>query len=234
MHDEVQVVILAAGMGTRLGRPHPKSLTRLKNGSTILGQQLGNVRAVFGERTEILIVVGFKMEQIMEAAPDVSFAYNEAYDQTNTSKSLVKALRCTGSRGVLWMNGDVVFQPEVFHQVKPLIERGQSFVCVNTSSVGKEEVKYTVGDGGTIVQLAKTIPVEDAAGEAVGINYVAAADKDALIARLDEVDDQDYFERGLELAIERDGMQVVPVDITELFAMEIDFEEDLQRANKEL
>ncbi|MEO9137864.1 MAG: phosphocholine cytidylyltransferase family protein, partial [Jatrophihabitans sp.] len=32
-----QVAILAAGRGTRLGRPHPKPLTRLDDGNTILG-----------------------------------------------------------------------------------------------------------------------------------------------------------------------------------------------------
>ena len=36
----VQVVILAAGMGTRLGRPHPKPLTPLHDGRSILQRQL--------------------------------------------------------------------------------------------------------------------------------------------------------------------------------------------------
>mgnify|MGYP001052452885 CR=1 FL=1 len=232
MYDgDVQVVILAAGMGTRLGRPHPKPLTELRDGRTILDQQLANARAAFGEAAQVMIVVGFKMEQIMEAAPDAAFAYNEAYDQTNTSKSLLKALRATGPRGVLWMNGDVVFHPDVLQRVQPLIERGQSFVCVNTSVTGEEEVKYTVGDGGGIAALSKKIPVAEALGEAVGINYVAAADKAALVARLDQAAEQDYFERGIELAIELDGLSVVPVDISDLFAVEIDFADDLKRAN---
>ncbi|MFM8842493.1 MAG: phosphocholine cytidylyltransferase family protein, partial [Actinomycetota bacterium] len=44
----------------------------------------------------------------------------------------------------------------------------------------------------------------------------------------------DYFERGLELAIERDGLKVLPVDISDLFAVEVDFQEDLDRANRGL
>src|SRR5699024_11710972 len=60
----------------------------------------------------IMIVVGFKLEQIMEAAPDAAYVYNEAYDQTNTSKSLLKALRASAGRGTLWLNGDVVFHPQ--------------------------------------------------------------------------------------------------------------------------
>ena len=72
--------------------------------------------------------------------------------------------------------------------------------------------------------------VADALGEAVGINLVAGKDKAALIRRLDECADQDYFERGIELAIEKDGLKVTPVDISDLFAVEVDFAEDLVRA----
>jgi choline kinase len=231
VNDKTQVVILAAGMGTRLGRPHPKPLTRLRDGRTILAQQLDNVRWALGDDAQVMVVVGFKLEQIMEAAPDVAFAYNEAYDQTNTSKSLLKALRATASRGVLWMNGDVVFHPEVLRRVQPLIDADRSFVCVNTSTTGEEEVKYTVREDGAIDQLSKVVRVSDAKGEAVGINYVSATDKPALIARLDECEETDYFERGVELAIEQDGVVVQPVDISDLGAVEIDFEDDLQRAN---
>ncbi|MBN0040977.1 NTP transferase domain-containing protein [Cellulosimicrobium cellulans] len=217
-------------MGTRLGRPFPKPLTELKDGRTILAQQLGNVRGAFGRDVQVLVVVGFKLEQILEAAPDVTFAYNELYDQTNTSKSLLKALRATGDRGVLWMNGDVVFDPRVLERLKPYIESGQSFVSVNTAAVGDEEVKYTVDADGRIDELSKT--VQGALGEAVGINFVAPADKAALVARLAEVGDQDYFERGVEVAIEKDGLQVVPVDVSDLYAVEVDFAEDLDRANE--
>ncbi|WP_307868660.1 phosphocholine cytidylyltransferase family protein [Cellulosimicrobium cellulans] len=230
MSNAPQVVILAAGMGTRLGRPFPKPLTELKDGRTILAQQLGNVRGAFGRDVQVLVVVGFKLEQILEAAPDVTFAYNELYDQTNTSKSLLKALRATGDRGVLWMNGDVVFDPRVLERLKPYIESGQSFVSVNTAAVGDEEVKYTVDADGRIDELSKT--VQGALGEAVGINFVAPADKAALVARLAEVGDQDYFERGVEVAIEKDGLQVVPVDVSDLYAVEVDFAEDLDRANE--
>ncbi|MCK9795011.1 phosphocholine cytidylyltransferase family protein [Isoptericola sp. 4D.3] len=229
----IQTVILAAGMGTRLGRPHPKPLTELRDGRTILAQQLGNLRSVYGREAEVLIVVGFKLEMILEAAPNVAFTYNEVYDQTNTSKSLLRALRVTGDRGVLWMNGDVVFHPDVLRRVQPLIDEGKSFVCVNTSSVGDEEVKYTVDEDGNIKELSKKVGA-DALGEAVGINYVAAQDKAKLLQRLDEVDEQEYFEGGLELAIAHDGVKVTPVDISDLYAVEVDFAEDLERANQEL
>ena len=227
----VQAVILAAGMGTRLGRPWPKPLTPLSDGRTIMQQQVDNLQGAFAD-LRITTVVGFKLELILEAFPDVTYVYNEAYDQTNTNRSLLKALRQSADGGVLWMNGDVVFDPAVLERVKDLIAAEQSFICVNTAVVGEEEVKYTVDADGYVDRLSKT--VQGALGESVGINYIGAGDKARLIERLAECEDLDYFERGIELMIERDGIQVTPYDIRDLFAVEVDFEEDLSRANAHL
>ena len=226
---ELQVSILAAGMGTRLGRPFPKPLTELASGKSIMAQQVDNLRGVFGKDVRITVVVGFKHDLIMERFPDVLFAYNENYDQTNTSKSLLRALGVSHTGGVLWLNGDVVFDPRLLETLRPLIDAEQSFVCVNTEAVGDEEVKYNVDERGFIRELSKT--VSEPLGEAVGINYVASGDKAVLMEHLDDCDDQDYFERGIETAVASAGLLVRPVDISEFYAVEVDFEGDLERAN---
>ena len=225
----LQTVILAAGMGSRLGRSLPKPLTELSDGRSIMRQQHDNIRAAFGDDARITTVVGYRAETIVEAFPDVDYVYNDRYDQTNTSKSLLRALNATGRGGVLWMNGDVVFDPRVLGRAIALIERDQSFVTVNTAKVSDEEVKYTVTPDGFIRELSKT--VRGGVGEAVGINYISAADKRMFIRQLGRVDDQDYFERGLELAILEDGLVLEPLDISDLYAVEVDFAEDLERAN---
>ncbi len=226
----IQVVILAAGMGTRLARPLPKPLTELRDGRSIMKQQLDNLTKAFGNDYRVTIVVGFKLEAIIERFPEATFVYNEFYDQTNTSKSLLKALKASADGGVLWLNGDVVFDHQVLMRVKQHILDEKSFVVVNTSKVGEEEVKYTLDAGGAVAQLSKK--VQQGLGEAVGINFVGAHDKSNLISRLTEVDDQDYFERGIELAIEQNGSRFAAVDISDLFAVEVDFAEDLDRANE--
>lgn len=224
------IVILAAGVGSRLGRPHPKPLTPLTSGQTILHRALSQLTARFS-RHSIHLVVGFKKEMIMEEVPDVGFIYNQAYGDTNTNKSLLKALTILGPGGVLWMNGDVVFDDSVLDQLLPHIAMDRSFVAVNTSSVAEEEVKYTLDEDGYINQLSKTVH-EGALGEAVGINFVSTSDRSVLAKRLVECEDQDYFERGIELAIEKDGLQMEAIDISQHQVIEVDFAEDLQEANK--
>ena len=229
MTATVQAVVLAAGMGTRLGRPLPKSLTALRDGRTILRQQVDNLRSVLGKQLPITVVVGFKANLVMEAAPKLLFAYNANYDSTNTSKSLLRALRTSQAGGVLWLNGDVVFDPRLLHELVPSIEAGRSAICVNTDAVADEEIKYTVDASGHVAQLSKT--VVGGLGEAVGINYVSAADKPVLIKHLRACAPTDYFERGIETAIAAGGVRFTPVDISKYAAVEVDFEEDLARAD---
>lgn len=216
-------------MGSRLGRSLPKPLTELGDGRTIMRQQFDNIHHAFGADAKVTVVVGYKLEHIVEAFPAASFVYNEQYDQTNTSKSLMRALQASTSGGVLWMNGDVVFDPIVLVRAAKLVERDQSFVSVNTASVSDEEVKYTTDAEGYIKELSKT--VKGGLGEAVGINYISRNDKGLLLRHLKRVGDQDYFERGLELAIEEHRLLIEPVDISDLYAVEVDFAEDLERAN---
>ncbi len=225
----VQAVVLAAGAGTRLGRPYPKPLVELANGQSILGQQISNLRGQWPD-IRITIVVGFKFEMIMEEFPDVSFAYNEVYDQTNTSKSLLKALRLSGPGGVLWLNGDVVFDARILERIDGRMAADESFVCVDQAKVGAEEVKYTLGEDGGIAELSKIVAAP--VGEAVGINFIGRADKATLIKHLAAVSEQDYFERAMEAAIADASVRFQPVDISDLFALEVDFQSDLDQANK--
>jgi choline kinase len=178
---------------------------------------------------DIYTVVGFKKDLIMERFPEVSYIYNPFFDSTNTSKSLLKALKKFKDKSVLWLNGDVVFDGKLFEVLNPYIKKKQSFVAVNTSKVAEEEVKYTLKNG-FIDELSKS--VKNGLGEAVGINYIASKDIKQFIKRLEECDDNDYFERGLEMAIAKDGLKVAAVDISAYNCMEVDFKEDLENANK--
>lgn len=224
----MKIVILAAGIGSRLGNPFPKPLTPLENGQSIMERQLANITRYF-DINDIFIVVGFKKELIMETFPDVSYVYNPLFDCTNTSKSLLKALKKFRNDATLWFNGDVVFDEKLLGELADDIQKNRSFIAVNTAKVSDEEVKYTLRDG-YVHELSKE--VMGGLGEAVGINFVSSDDMPHFIKRLEECADNDYFEKGLELAIRHDGIQVKPIDISAYSCIEVDFAEDLANANK--
>ena len=226
----MKIVILAAGIGSRLGNPFPKPLTELKNGKSIMQMQTENIASKYNI-DDVNVVVGFKKDLIMERFPELSYVYNPFFDRTNTSKSLLQVIKKHKDKSILWMNGDVVFDKSIFEILDKYIAKNTSFVAVNTNKVAEEEVKYTLKNG-YIDQLSKT--VQNGLGEAVGINFISSDDIATLINRLEECDANDYFERGLELAIEKDNIKVEAVDISAYDCMEIDFVEDLENANKML
>ncbi|HET7361683.1 MAG TPA: phosphocholine cytidylyltransferase family protein [Salinimicrobium sp.] len=223
----MKIIILAAGIGSRLGNPFPKPLTLLKSGKSIMDTQIENLSAHF-DLHDILVVVGFKKDLIMERFPDLTYVYNQFFDTTNTSKSLLKAVKKHKDEAVLWLNGDVVFDSQLLTVLKPEIQKDHSFVAVNHSRVAEEEVKYTLKND-FVHELSKT--VQNGLGEAVGINYISGKDMPSFIGQLENCHDCDYFEKGIELAIQQDDIKVKAIDISEYKCMEVDFKEDLDAAN---
>ena len=220
--NQMIAIILLAGMGSRLGRPHPKSLTPLDKSQTILSRQLKILKQ---HNLQICCVVGFKKDLIMEAANDCIFVYNPNYDLTNTSKSLLTALRQFQDRDIIWLNGDVVFSPEIIARI---LASTESAVAVNNSRVSDEEVKYTLNNDGYIEQISKE--VRKPLGEALGINLIRRPFVENFIDHLQGVENTDYFEKGMEQLIKDQGNVFKAIDVSDLPCIEVDFEADLEQA----
>jgi len=220
----MKTIILAAGIGSRLENPYPKTLTMLTTGCSILQTQVKNLSRYI-TINDIIVVVGFKKELIMEAFPDLMYAYNDYFDTTNTSKSLSKGLQKVKNEDVLWLNGDVVFDHRI---IERLLKSKFSCMAVNVGEALDEEIKYSVYDDGSIKEVSKN--VKSPLGEALGVNLIRKSDLELLKECLNECNDNDYFERGIELAIMR-GFKIYPVDVSDLMCVEVDFMEDLKRAN---
>lgn len=222
---EMKIVILAAGKGSRLGIPRlPKPLTPLVNGYSILGFQLKNI-SKYVSLHHVLVIVGYQKEKIMEEFPDLLYVYNPCFAQENTAKSLLRALYKI-EEDLLWINGDVIFHPTV---LKAALSFGKSNMIVNDEPVGEEEIKYRTDPQGQILEVSKH--VSDAQGEALGLNFLKEQDLSLFKEGLMKCSPTDYFERGLEFAIEK-GLSIYPNPVDSSLCTEVDFPQDLARANK--
>ena len=217
----MKAVILAAGMGTRLGSLVPKPLTELADGTMIFDYQVEQLERVLGPDS-IAVVVGYKKELLMEKRPELLYVYNAAYATTNTAKSLVRAVTKFDD-DVLWLNGDVYFDPAVLDK---LIEAGCSAALVDRSKCGDEEVKYDTDGEGFVRNLSKS--VAEPLGEAVGINVISRDDRPLLAEELADVGAHDYFEKAVENLTLAGKIRLKPVFLDGLFCKEIDFQEDLE------
>lgn len=117
-------VLLVAGKGTRL-RPYTitkhKCLTEV-NGVPILFNALEQLSRAGFEKT--VLVVGYKAEQIQEAAGDeyggmkLEYVRNPRYEETNTSCSLLLGLEAArGADIVAVVEGDVFFEYAVMEEL---------------------------------------------------------------------------------------------------------------------
>jgi choline kinase len=145
----MKVVILMAGIGSRLGSKLPKCLTPLKTDYTILDHQLANLTAFAGD---IVAVVGFRRDLIKRRYPGLRFVENPRFEETNTSQSLLIALEQLDGDDVLMLNADVVFDPRV---TAALLACEDSGMAVVRGPVADEEMKFAVDESGKIVFVSR-------------------------------------------------------------------------------
>jgi len=221
---------LAAGLGTRLGSSVTKPLTTLANGETLLGRQVRLLKGALGEHYVPAIGVGYREELFREAWPDAEFFVSSRYASTNTAKTLLNGLVSFPNRPILWLNADVVFTEDVAHSVGLAIEDGMSFMAVQSGPVGLEEVKFRTDPSGFITAVGKGLNEVD--GEAVGINFLTSDDASTLKLFLEDLDDNAYFEDGIQIALERGGLGLKALYLPNDSCIEVDFPSDLEKANQ--
>ncbi len=222
----MKVVILAAGMGKRLGQNIPKALVEVIENITIMDLQIKNLIQIV-DLEDIIVVVGFKGNLIFKKYRDLNFSYNKDYFNTNTAKSLLNGIKQL-NEDVLWLNGDIVFEPSILDMMD---FNNENMICVNNESVSEEEVKYTIYNNGYINRISKTVVC--GLGEAVGINFIKKKDLSKFKSCLELCGNQDYFEKGIEFAIDK-GINFLPINIQNKTCIEIDFKEDLNKAKASL
>ena len=110
----MKVIILAAGMGSRL-RPltndKPKCMIKLLD-QTLIERQI-KIFHSYGIN-DITIVTGYKSKVV--DIPDVNYVNNVNYETTNMNESLFCALEPSNSP-ILVTYGDIVFEPKIVQQM---------------------------------------------------------------------------------------------------------------------
>lgn len=220
----IEAVILAAGIGQRLdASPEhlPKALTILPGGESILGRMLALLKK---EVDAIRIVVGYRWEMIQEAFPHIPLILNPQFQETNTAKSLLLGLQGL-EKDLLFLNGDLVFQKNI---LQALLDQPNTAMIVNQIHPDNEAVKYYTGASNHILRIGKQL--KRAEGESLGMHFFRQRDVHLLKKHLGFASESDFFEVAIQGCIE-EGLRIQPVYVEENSCIEIDFPQDLQKAN---
>ena len=228
------VVILAAGRGSRLGPATadiPKSLLEV-GGRTVLDRQLAALERCGVPDSAIAIVTGFASDRLHDRLGDrCRFIHNPHFAEYNNIYS-VHLIDQNVTDDMLLINGDTLFHPDV---LEALIECDQdaSLVIDQTIDLGDEQMK-TIYENGRLSRIGKDLDAAASTGEYIGLLRFRGL---ALRAYFDDV--ANMIEAGLtdqwyEAAIGRTAQRLA-IGLTPTSGrpwIEIDTPEDVARAER--
>lgn len=123
----MNVIILAAGRGTRFSEDTPKCLCALGT-ETIMSRQIKQVREHLPD-AKIVVVVGFEHTLVQEYAQsfdtDIEVCYNKRYQSDQNIYSCLRGIESIGG-GALILEGDCIFSDEAFVKIKEALEEDDS------------------------------------------------------------------------------------------------------------
>lgn len=150
------VVISAAGMGTRLGLDKPKCLVKI-NGKTLLQRQLEQTK----DFETVIVVVGFKENEVIEEAqkyrPDIVIVRNPDYDRTSNAYSL--SLGSEFLKDFLALDGDVLIPDKSFNEIKTHIKEKKSTVLFSTVPKTEDSVYMLIADNQNCIGFTRELEI---------------------------------------------------------------------------
>ncbi|NOZ82507.1 MAG: phosphocholine cytidylyltransferase family protein [Euryarchaeota archaeon] len=234
----MKAVILAAGLGSRLGeftRYKPKTLLTV-GGKPLIAHILTSLSAA-GVR-EAIIITGHGEEVLRGCVGDgsafglrVSYIRNPVYDTTNNIYSL-SLVEGEVDEGFIIVNSDVYFHPGVLESLMELRHAGVALLVDLRRELGEEEMKVVLR-GREVLDISKQIPPEEAHGEYTGIALVSGSMVAEFFSALRKVMEEQgmgvYYEEAFKKLIER-GHRVEFAPTRGLPWIEIDTPADLEAA----
>lgn len=243
----MRAIILAAGTGTRLApleedRP-PKCLLRF-GGKTLLERQLRALRKVGVE--EVTLVLGYRAEEVeaelraVGASQAPRTVLNHRYEEGSVVSLWCAREALSAGHEALLMDADVLCDARVLERLAAA-PRPDSFLLDRELEEGEEPVKICVRDG-VPVEFRKRIDPAleyDFAGESVGFFRLSGSTARRLAKRAEGYvrggrAAEPYEEVLRDELLERPPGSFGFVDVTGLPWTEIDFPEDVRRAEREI
>lgn len=131
--DNVDTIILTAGVGARVKSYEPRGLLKFKN-TTLIEHQIQTISNLI-PKSGMITVVGYDANKVIKKIWGKSrIVENQIYEESNSGESLRIALNNSSANAILFFHGDLYFENEVFNGV----DFSESFVLVNTSFNEKE------------------------------------------------------------------------------------------------
>lgn len=230
--EKLSAIVLAAGMGTRLGHltaETPKALVMV-NGRPIISYALRFLRELGVEH--LVVVGGYHIDKlrfvVTELDPNARVVENPEY-QKGTHSSLGVGLQHVESDTII-LNGDCIFKRGVAERMRGHFNGGIVMYSDTDRTLQHDDAKIKVNERGGLLDIAKTLTDWDYG--CVGITYggkeMLPVLRDAVIAAKEARGDAASNEDVL-LYVAKGGVHIGMGDISGIGAYEIDYPEEHAR-----
>lgn len=236
-------IILAAGIGSRLyplTEEYPKSLIKV-NGREILDYQIqGYLNAGINE-SDIYIVTGYKHEMIVDYLnkkyPCVNEIYSPNYLTTNNMYSLylgLSKLKNIEDLDSLFINNaDCLYDENLMYEF--VNSKLANAIATELNTYMEESMKIVLQKDGSIINIAKTIAENDAAGVSVDLyKYSSKTVKRLFDIIRYYIEEKNDLKQWTEVAFPElfKTEKVYPFNINNKKWVEVDNNDDLALADK--
>jgi len=156
----MKALILNSGMGSRMGQytsEHPKCMTDLLSGETILSRQLRMLEAE--GVNDVVITTGYFKDVLIDYCHSLNttinfkFVHNDIYDKTNYIYSIYCARKELEGEDIIMLHGDLVFEESVLGDV--LAFEHSCMKVSSTLDLPEKDFKAVIDNG-----LVKKVGVE--------------------------------------------------------------------------
>ena len=228
----MKALILNSGMGTRMGsltKEHPKCMTDIAPGETILSAQLKSIAAA-GIR-DVVITTGYFNDVLSDYCAslklplNVEYVYNPLFDKTNYIYSIYCAREALRDQDIVLLHGDLVVEEKVFDAA---VRSDSSCMTVSTTlPLPQKDFKAVIRDGKIV---AVGIDFFENALAAQPLYHLKKADWNVWLDEICRFSENGttscYAENALNAV--SDKMNLLPLDVKDALCSEIDNVDDLQ------
>jgi len=138
-NDSISVVIVSAGVGSRIRSNEPRSLIKIKD-DTLVNHQIQAITDTF-KSYEIIGVFGTQIEKILKRVDNrIRVVENQLHNETNNSESMRLGLNNSIYDNVLFIYGDIYFKSKLLKSA----DYTKSFLVVDANEdMSEKEVGLT-------------------------------------------------------------------------------------------
>ena len=237
-----QAIILAAGIGKRLGeltKDIPKCLLPIDSEKVLLDFSLEALKD--NGITKVVFISGFAHEKLKEYVNkkwatcfSFRFIFNERYAEYNNIYSAYLA-KDIWDDGTILLNSDIIFHPDILKNL--LVETCHSkslLVIDDKSKLDDEDMKVTVRENGEIKKINKNLNIKESFGEYIGILYLKDTERIKFIESLKENINSTKFDLYYEDALDQtlNKISIYPCSTSGKLWTEVDTKEDYEIAKK--